>query len=67
MLTFFVLMPCILFFTIVYIIGGIATLCGYKPKETPKQAKRREVVSERNKWENKQYNDYGNFREDHRR
>lgn len=66
MLTFFVLMPCILFFTIVYIIGGIATLYGYKPKETPKQAKMRKASSKRNKWEDKQYNDYGDFREEHR-
>ena len=67
MLAFFVLMPCILFFTIVYIIGGIATLCGYEPKETPKQTKRRKAVSKRNKWEDRQYNNYGDFREDHRR
>ena len=67
MLAFFVLMPCILFFTIVYIIGGIATLCGYKPKETPKQVKRRKAVSKRNKWEDRQYNNYGAVREDHRR
>ena len=66
MLTFFVLMPCILFFAIVCIIGEIATLCGYEPKETPKQAKRRKAVSKRNKWENTQYNNYGDFREDHK-
>lgn len=69
MLTFFVFMPCFLLFLVLYIIGGIATLCGYEPKEkeTPKQTKRCKTVSKRNNWENKQYNDYGDFREDHRR
>lgn len=71
MLTFFVFMPCFLLFLVVYVIGGIATLCGYEPKETyeekPKETARRKAVSKRNNWENKQYNDYGDFREDHRR